>query len=315
MTFDARLIVVALAIFAVANAAISLAVGWGWRPQPAGASPAVRASTLFHWRLAPSMLALVATIIAMAAFMRYEPRQKGEETGLLLLALSLGSAALAASALRRLIAAQIRTTRILREWKRTATPVTLAGMSMPCFAIDVAFPAVAVAGVIRPRLFIARTVLDSCPPDELCAILRHERHHVARHDNARHLVFVAAPDFLAWSPLARLFGGRWHDAAEEMADDAAAPDETRRLHLAAALVRVARLVPRGHGGVELPASAFYRGEALEGRIRRLLDRPAVAAPGIWRSWHIALALTCIVIGLSSLGAIQALVEAAVKFLP
>ena len=91
--------------------------------------------------------------------------------------------------------------------------------------------------------------------------------------------------------------------------------DAHRLLLAHALIRVARLAkssasPAVH---DLPASALYRGENLDARIRRLLAPPVPAAT-IRKSTRYVAAFAAIG-SLLGLGVIQDLLEAAVTFLP
>ena len=125
-----------------------------------------------------------------------------------------------------------------------AQPVTLAGISAPALVVDSDFPVVTVVGLRRPRLVIARSVLESCSDEELRAILAHEQGHIDRHDNLRRLLLSIAPDVLNWLPVSAKMFAAWRDAAEEAADDdAARTGADGRLRLASALVKVARLAP------------------------------------------------------------------------
>jgi Zn-dependent protease with chaperone function len=315
MTFDGRLLVVAFASFAIPNvfASVAMARVWRWR-LAVDASPTRRAFELFWLRMAPAALGFLTSLFTILAFMRYEPRQSGEATGVFLPALSLAAALVLAAGAGRVLLGHLRTNRLARHWMRTAQPMTLPEVPLPCFRIDTTFPVVAVVGVFHPRLFVSGVVLDACPANELRAVLSHERRHVLQRDNARRLAFLAVPDLPAWLPIGRQFEETWHDAVEEAADDGAA-DVASRVDLAAALVRVARLVPPGQLAIDLPASALYRGEPLDRRVRRLLTDPPAAAPPAWRVWHLAAALCVVAAGLASLGAIQGVVEVAVKFLP
>jgi Zn-dependent protease with chaperone function len=316
VSFDARLIVVALATFALANGIVSLAVWRLWPRLEMSSSPVMRAAALLQLRLTPSVLAVAATMLALFAFVEYEPRGNGEHMGVLLVILSSAAASLMALSATRGLMGQVRTARLVRTWGQSAERVTLPDMpGVPCFAIDTAFPIVAIVGLVRPRLFISRVVLAACPLEELRAILRHERGHITRRDNLRHLVFLSAPDCLAGTPFGARVRQMWRDATEEAADDAAAPDTATRLHLAAALVRVARLVPAGCVQAELPMSALYRGEPLEARVRRLLDATPPPRHTRWRVWHAVALVLVLAIGMASADVIQNLVEAAVKFLP
>src|SRR5262249_45354693 len=146
--------------------------------------------------------------------------------------------------------------------------------AVPAFVVNIGFPIVAVVGLFRPRLIVSRVVLDACGEAEMQAILAHEAWHLVRRDNIRRVLLSAAPDVLSWLPRAVRFSEEWQRASEEAADDAAARlGPAGRVHLAEALVRVARLAPAsGHVlSCPLPASALYRGESIERRVRRVLD--------------------------------------------
>ena len=94
----------------------------------------------------------------------------------------------------------LATRRLARTWFAGARPVALDGISIPAFATASEFPIVAVVGVRRPKLIIARVVLDACSTEELRAILAHEQGHLDRRDNLRRLLMSVAPDVLAWLP-------------------------------------------------------------------------------------------------------------------
>ena len=76
-------------------------------------------------------------------------------------------------------------------------------------------------------------------------------------------------------------------AAELAADEAAAGGLDRGVHLAAALVKVARLATTIPSD-PLPASALYRGEPITERVHRLLAPPPVSEVRRWPTW----ACTC-----------------------
>jgi hypothetical protein len=199
----------------------------------------------------------------------------------------------------------------------SATPVHLPGLGIPAFAIDAAFPVVAVVGILRPRLFVARSVLDTCSADQIDAILAHEGRHVRAHDNLRRAMLAIVPDFVALMPFADRLHTAWHDAAEEAADDAAGlRGDAGRVSLAEALVRVARLGATGRDAGPLPASALYRGEALERRIRRLLGPPPAPDGTDRPAWQRLLPFAAIsaLCGLA-LETVHVVIELAVTFLP
>lgn len=316
MNFDARFAIVILAAFASANAVASVVTIWQWRRVTAPPAPQDRATFLFHLRLLPLVAALLWSSLAMVSFFLFEPRAESERVGLVLMTASVAGLSLVVAAVARVTIAFARHRRLLRVWLSDATPIVLPGVSIPALVLNTTFPVVAVVGIWRPRLVIARRVLDACPADELAAILAHEGGHITRRDNARRMLLLALPDPLAWFSTGKELDLAWHDAAEEVADEApgTGAGDAGRVALAAALVRVAKMVPNGETLSELPASALYRGEPLERRVRRLLDPipPRPRAPR-HRQW-LALATfigACIVL----LNPIHELLELLVTKLP
>jgi beta-lactamase regulating signal transducer with metallopeptidase domain len=204
-----------------------------------------------------------------------------------------------------------------RAWLAEARPIHLAGISAPAYVVDADFPVVTVVGFRRPRLIIARTVLESCSEEELGAILAHEQGHIDRGDNLRRLLIGIAPDVIAWLPLSARMLADWREAAEDAADDDAGKCGTDgRLRLAQALIKVARLAPASAVQAAIPASALYRGEGLDRRVRRLLAgrESAAATPSRARTLGLAAAAT-IAVSLAMLEQIHGLVEGLIHRLP
>lgn len=316
MTFDARFLVVMLAAFASANLFASLASVWQWHRLTPPAAPTDRATFLFHTRVLPLVASLLWLALATSSFFIFEPRSNGERIGAVLVALASVGAVLLSGAAARTLIAVMRHRRLLREWLDRAEPIALDGVSIPALAIHTTFPIVAVVGILRPRLVVARRVLDECPPEELAAILAHEGVHIARNDNARRMLLLAMPDPLAWLRVGREMDLAWHDAAEQVADEAAGEGrgDAGRVALAAALVRVARMVPAGQTLGEIPASALYRGEPLETRVRRLLD-PIPPRPKAPRHYQWIALAGLLGLAIVLLNPIHELLEAAITLLP
>ena len=316
MTFDARFAIVILAAFVTANVVGSMVTAWQWRRATMPEAPLDRATFLFQLRLLPLVASVLWAALAMSSFFVFEPRSQNERIGEVLIALAVIGGTLLLTATGRAATAALRHRRLLAEWLRHASPIRLPGLTIPAMAIDTEFPVVAVVGVIRSRLLVARRVLDACAPDELAAILDHERGHITRHDNARRLLLLALPDPLSWTRIGRAMDLAWHDAAEEVADEAAGAGrgDAGRVALAAALVRVAQMVPAGQTLSELPASALYRGEPLERRVRRLLE-PIPPRPRAPRHYQWIALAALIGVSIVLLSPIHRLLEIAVTFLP
>ena len=271
-------------------------------------------SALLTVRLLPTGSALFAMALAVLAFALFEPRGH-EATGLVLRALAGFGLVLLVHAFWRGWRLHRRTRRTLTQWMSSARPVTVPGIDLPIFMVDSTFPVVAVVGLIRQRIVIARSVLEGCAPDEVRAILAHEQIHIDRHDNVRRAIFATAPDVLSWLPISDRLQVAWHDRCEETADNGAGRLGDRgRVLLAQALIRVARLTPVPPSIHDLPASALYRGEELTRRIHRLLAPPpvAVAAPAHWLRYLVPLAAIASILAIRP---IHDLVEAAVTWLP
>lgn len=315
MTFELRLAIVALAAFGAAGMAGSIAVSWIARRVVNRRAP--DASTLLQLRLLPAVLSVLVCVLAVTAFERFEPRVGDERTGLILLACAAMAAAVLAGMVVRLWRAHRATGLALERWMRTARAISLPGLEIPAYAIHSSFPIVAVVGIARPRLMVATTVLAACSGEELDAILAHERSHVRRRDNARRVLMWSAPDVLMWTAFGRRLNDFWQTAAEASADaDASHGEPARRLRLAEALIHVARLAPPGSSVEPMPASALYRGENIEQRVRRLLD-PSADLDRARRGWNWLLISAGLVLPLSllALRTIHELVEAAVAYLP
>jgi Zn-dependent protease with chaperone function len=316
VTFDVRFVVVVLAAFASANLAAACLTLWQWRRATPPAAPQDRASFLFQWRLLPVAASLLWSGLATVSFFIFEPRRNDEEIGLLLPVLAAVGAALWLAAGARLALMTVRHARIVRGWLSGAEPIALDGIDIPTLVVDSDFPIVAVIGSWRPKLLIARSVLDACPADEFRAIVDHEYGHIQQHDNIRRTLLLGLPDPLTWIRAGRAMDAAWHDAAEEVADETSGRThgDAGRMALASALIRVAKLVPAGRSLTAIPASALYRGEPLEQRVRRLLD-PIPPRPRAPRRYQWA-GLAAFILGAAILlNPIHELLEVAVTFLP
>jgi Zn-dependent protease with chaperone function len=275
--------VVGGAAFALTNAGVALLAWATWpcvRRAFAARPAAVRARVAFVWRVSPAVHAAVLTTIVVAAFLAHEPAGRVEPVGMLLPLCAAVGAGLACLAVFR-----AATTLVLSEWlayslTRAGGAVELPGAGVRAWPVDSDFPIVAVVGAHRPRLIVARTVVDRCTPGELAAIAAHERGHLEARDNLRRWCLQGACDVLSWTRRSREMAAVWQEAAEDAADDYATVVGARALDLASALVTVARLA-HGQRLTPMPAIAFYRGDGVERRVRRLLaagDSAPAAGP-------------------------------------
>lgn len=274
--------------------------------------PVTRAAALWRLRLAPSTAALLFAFgFVLPTFLAFEPRDTSEPLSITLAVLGSAGAAMLAIAALRGARAWAATRALERRWA-AASRGWDGDAPLPVRVISDPFPTVAVIGLVAPRLYVADRVLAECPAPELRAMIAHESAHVAARDNLKRFAMRVCPDVL-WvrAPVERA----WASAAEESADAvAAAGSPERRLDLAQALVRVARLAPAA--ARTMPASAFYLGGSIESRVRRLLDGATEPAPGT--AFARAIAAVAIAVAATlviSAPALHQTIEALVRHLP
>ena len=316
MIVEARILLVGLATFGVLGLFATLVAPFVTRSWISG-SAAQRAARLANLRLLPTTIAGVGCVIVSAAFIAFEPRWDGETVSTAVQLAAAFAGLLLITSLWRALRLVRETRRTAQAWLRSAQPVTLAGISAPAVVVESDFPVVSVVGLRRPRLVIARAVLDSCSDEELRAILAHEQGHIDRRDNLRRLLLSIAPDILNWLPVSERMFAAWCDAAEEAADDdAGRAGEGGRLRLASALLKVARLAPAASVPAPMPASALYRGENLERRVRRLLEARHRESSSFSPAWFARVALAVVAVtSFTMLGSVHEFVEGLIHFLP
>ena len=246
-----------------------------------------RASLFFWLRVGPGVLSLAfVLILVVPSYVRYEPLVRDEPVSRLFLVVALLSGTLLFVSTCRLFRRAQATRALSREWinrSRSLDALTslppLAVMPVPAYVLPHEFPIVAVVGWWRPHLFIAESVLMALSADELAAVVVHELGHVAARDNLKRALMESASGPFAWLGSGRLLERRWAEATECAADDYVAEQAAIRpasasLSLAAALLKIARLVPEGCTPV-VPAGAFLigpgsDGRGVAGRVRRLV---------------------------------------------
>ncbi|MEO6326043.1 MAG: M56 family metallopeptidase, partial [Thermoanaerobaculia bacterium] len=232
------------------------------------------------------------------------PGGNGEEVGRwLVLAAALGLLPFALGLARGFRSLQA-TRRAERELRAHARPLSLPEAELPVARMDQAFPVAALWGFFRPRLYLADTALLSFTPGELRVTCAHERAHAASHDNLKSLLLRASPDWLSLIPLGATIERAWAEATEQAADDVAVSgDAGRRVDLAAALVKVARLVPPGMRLADSYADflhgSFLHGGALSTRVARLLEAPTAEDGSSPTAWVLAACLAALLAPLAA----------------
>ena len=270
MTFAGLAVCVALMAFAAVSALASLALHPFLRRAVSGDEP--RVGTLLALRYTPTLLAALFTgLIVLPAFLQLEPRRSGERIGVLMIVLAAASGSVLLAGPLRGLRSMLATAGLARRWRSGATEVSLPGAPVPAFMVDEEFPLVAIVGIFRPRLYVARRVLRRCTVSEVTAIIAHETAHHRRHDNLKRLLLYSCPDVLAFTGAAADLERAWSESCDRAADDFAARRGSR-LDLAAALVKVGRALdaPAPADGV---LAAICRGDDITARVRRLLQPP------------------------------------------
>lgn len=293
MNFGATLGLVLMAAYGLATLLFSLLVAgfWGARLLAQPRRIPARSGSLLALRLLPSAGALFLTLtIVLPAFLINEPDRVLEPVGPLALVLAVFALAAIGHGLVRACRAWGAAEALLRNC-RPAQRCVIAGIEVDI--VDVPAPMVAVVGARTPRIVAASTVVAACTPEEIRQVIGHEAAHIAAHDNLKLLLLLASPDALAWMRAGDTLTARWRAAAELEADAmATGPDPRRRVALASALVKVARL----HAGAAHPAAAHpaaalimpIASDDVEARVRRLLA-PLPGAPRVLRT---AIAVRC-----------------------
>jgi len=243
LPYTLRLVCLCLASFFLAHAALALAARC---LAPIALRFAERLSArsaarlLLALRLFPAATALAAVAgLCVPSYLSLEQEGGSEFVGLTCVAAATFGAAIWTISWARSLRAAIRSHRYVRQCRRDGS----------VWIADGAAPFLGIAGILRPKLIVSRSVADALNRDQLAAAIRHERAHQRSADNLKRLLLLLAPDAL---PFLRGFAAverAWLRFTEWSADDrTVSADAACSLSLAEALVRVARL------GAAAPAS-------------------------------------------------------------
>jgi Zn-dependent protease with chaperone function len=273
-------------------------------------SAAARASFAGTLRILPITLGIAAVGFVFApAYVAHESRTQYEEVSVKLALVALFAAVGILIAVLRGVLTWRATLRLSNDWLAQAQRLSLPGVSIPTYRVAHQFPVIAIVGTFRPRLFIADRVLTALSPAELEAAISHEAGHLAHRDNLKRGLLRACRDSLLIIPCGRSLDVAWKDASEEAADEYAARSGSDvALNLAAALVKIARMIPTGSSPA-MPAGAFLIGEGDGGgvanRVRLLVsmanadaDSPRPHCVGKLGSW-LAIPLMLVAIAIAA----------------
>lgn len=232
------------------------------------------AQALFLLRVLPAVLGIGAVVFLFApAYLRHEPRVGHEDVSLKLGGLALLSTIVIVVTVVRGLATWRATRRLTTQWLLHARPIEIKSVTVPAYQVEHPFPLIAVVGAFRPRLFIANQIFESLTPAELNAALEHENGHISAHDNLKRTVVRACRD-LSFISVGRDLDNAWLDASEAAADEfAARKDRAIGLDLAAAIIKIARMIPSG-ARPAVTAGAFLASEesakGFSARVQRLV---------------------------------------------
>jgi len=274
-------ITLVLAMLLTVNAATTLITTGVWRLLRRSlqrCTARTRAEILFAMRTGPPVVALIWILaFIIPSYIEYEPYSTDEYVSLKLGAIALLSAVGVGLAFWRGVRSWLATRSLLRNWMKTSTPIAFSEIKVPAFRFRYKFPIIAVVGMFRPKLFVADQVLETLSPEELAAAIAHECGHMAASDNFKRSLMRASRAALMIIPTGRALDRAWSEASEAAADEYAAQrSSVIALNLASALVRIARMIPKGSCEViPTPVSAFLVGseetQGVKARVRRLVE--------------------------------------------
>jgi hypothetical protein len=256
MMFAARGVIVSLAFFAVVYCTLSPVVALAWwavsrvRRERTAGSP----EFLFGMRiLAFAVSGVAAVFFAFPSFWLMERAALDEDAATFVLA---GCALLILGAgLVRVLGAQIRTMRTVRQWMAETPEGDREAGSVALSAANGA-PALILVGIGRPRVMVSDMAAVVLSHDELQVAIRHELGHKRSRDNLKKVLISATP-FPGMSSLE----SAWREAAELAADDAAVASRQEALDLAAALLKLSRSLSPAQWAEPALASGLISGSS------------------------------------------------------
>ncbi len=307
-----RLIVLTLAWFAVSNAIVSgisalcaLAVRRG--------ETIARPRLLLTIRLLPATVSLLfAGAMFLPTHWMLEPRDAEETFGLMWYGLAAVGGFL-------IIRSGVRAVSIAIAGRRFRFSRRASSLGRTDVHEVADLPGVSLAGVLKPEILVGPRVVEELSPSELDVAIAHEVAHRDAFDNLSRWVMRCAPDLLSDSSIGNRLEQDWRAAAESRADARATRGDTARaVHLASALIKVARLSSGWTGKMPAPSwSTLHDSALLELRVRHLVNGvfpPAEPLPTVSRMLAVCIAGAFVTTPLLA-GAIHHLTETLVAFLP
>jgi len=137
----------------------------------------------------------------------------------------------------------LRTLRFSRACQRNGRLISAVDGTTPIVAFPAAVAHAGLVGVLRPFIFISKSLLDdrAFAPVALGIVLAHERAHARQHDNFKLLTLHCLPHLNLRLASGKTWMQHWQNTAEWAADeDAVYGDRSRALLLAETLIALAR---------------------------------------------------------------------------
>ena len=275
-SYLSRLLWMSLASFFLVHLVMGFVVSWITSAAIAvadGMRPASAARFLLAVRLFPCGFAiLTVAALCVPSYLWLEPDNASEQISVLCFLAAALCVAIWSISLGRGMRAVSRSRRYLRHCRNTGRKMHLPGHPAAGWVMDGAGHSIGLAGILRPRVVVAKGVWNALSREQLEAALRHEWAHATSRDNLKKLLTLLIPDVLPFvrarfSELDRA----WARFAERAADDRAAAGDLRRsVSLAAALVSVARMGIPQHT-TPLMTSLVSDAAELSNRVERLLE--------------------------------------------
>src|ERR1051325_4521209 len=219
-------------------------------------APAIVANLLFTIRVLQVLMALLATFgFVLPALLKFEPRSTGEPVGWPLLALAILGGCVLLVMLVRAATILRSTRRVAANWRRRSTKLRLESADVPVYCLDGTNPGsvLAVLGFLRPKIFVAKQIVDTLTPAELIATVEHERAHVNSFDNLKQFA-LKVTRIPRWLRVSAKSDSAWTNAYEIAADEAALASGISILDLSGALIKVAALSSHAVVGETVAAS-------------------------------------------------------------
>ena len=138
--------------------------------------------------------------------------------------------------------------------------------------LDASHPAAFVSGLLRPQIYLSRSLIDSLDAAELRGVLLHEQHHRRTRAPLRALALESWQRLLGWLPPARRALMARLAGLEIEADAAAVACGTAPATLASALLKCDAHLP-GASTAFAAASEIRIGELVVWGRQRRVDRP------------------------------------------